>query len=579
MPAEHPTSLPLVAADHADHGGEAGPRADEHRFMPLWVRLTIGMLLLEGFSLGLLAVSGGAFGSGPEAYAARIWVLKTALVLAAVNALVLIFTLRVTNRLHKITTGARRFAEGDLRHRIDSAPSREISALSDVLNDMAHQINGQLALLREQRNEQESILQSLQSGVLAIDSQQLVLSINRVAQQMLGVTQAHARGRPLSTITDHPAILRFAADASAEGSDVSREFGIDTSAGSRTIRATCGRLRDAEGAIAGTILLLSDITQIKRLEAMRADFAANASHELRTPITNIKGYVETLIESGIDDSELSNRFLGIVARNAERLGAIIDDMLALTSLDRAQQEEAIVRQSTPVGGIVQAVRTHLEPDARANNIRVIITISEPMYAMVNPRLAEQAVSNLVSNAIKYSPPGAAVDVRVQRDVLTSGRAAAKISVTDQGGGIESSHLPRIFERFYRVDKARSRDLGGTGLGLAIVKHIAMAHGGRVEVQSTVGQGSTFSLFLPLGESPEIEQPSTLGFLRGSSQEVSSPGKPRQSRAEPSVPPPSPLHGAGPEGSGEFAPSDLATQHAWDGSASNPTEFTSYGAKR
>jgi len=337
-------------------------------------------------------------------------------------------------------------------------------------------------------------------SVIAIDAQQRVLSINRVAQELLGLSGAAARGRRFAELVHQPALLRFAADVVTEQGEMSRELELREK-NSLIVRAIAGRLRDASGKRVGSIIVLSDVTHLKKLENLRTDFAANVSHELRTPITNIKGYVETLLDDGLDNPEQANKFLAIVARNAERLGQIIDDMLALTSLERADVSDRLVTQPTPAGALLHAVRVHLEPEARQKKIPIVLHVTKSLYIEANARLAEQAITNLISNAIKYCPPGTKVTVKV-REVEVEGEPFVEFEVTDEGPGIAPEHLPRLFERFYRVDKARSREFGGTGLGLAIVKHIALVHGGSIIAESELGKGSCFRLLFPPAADPD-----------------------------------------------------------------------------
>ena len=224
---------------------------------------------------------------------------------------------------------------------------------------------------------------------------------------------------------------------------------------------------------------------------MRRDFVANVSHELKTPVTSIKGFAETLEDGALDDPQTARRFVGIIAGQADRLNSIIGDLLALSTLE---QRDGRVRCSARGGRPLRrpgSPSRSASPRREAKGIALVVTCAASCSRAVNPPLLEQAVVNLVDNAIKYSPEGSAVDV-----ALTEAEDEIVISVSDQGPGVPREHLPRLFERFYRVDKARSRDLGGTGLGLAIVKHIAQAHGGRVSVDSVVGQGSTFRIHLP-----------------------------------------------------------------------------------
>jgi two-component system phosphate regulon sensor histidine kinase PhoR len=237
---------------------------------------------------------------------------------------------------------------------------------------------------------------------------------------------------------------------------------------------------------------------------VRRDFVANVSHELRTPITSIKGFVETLLEDGLDDQANAMRFLGIVLRQVNRLDAIINDLLLLSRTERGNEEQRIDTDAEPLVQVLHVAQETCEKKAQDKSIRIAVDCPAELVAKINAPLLEQAVINLIDNAIKYSEAGATVLVTGLREDAT-----AVIRVIDNGCGIAANHLPRLFERFYRVDKARSRELGGTGLGLAIVKHIMTAHQGSVQVESAVGRGSTFTLRFPLSlpsslEAPDIE---------------------------------------------------------------------------
>ena len=245
------------------------------------------------------------------------------------------------------------------------------------------------------------------------------------------------------------------------------------------------------------LVVLHDVTRLRHLEDVRRDFVANVSHELRTPITSLKGFVETLLDGALEDRDNAARFLRIMLRQVNRLDAIISDLLALSRIEKGFDGQTIelAAEAGPrrAPGGRRDVR---EEGRRQRRRRSSLLCPEDLSAEINAALLEQAVVNLLDNAVKYSDAGAAVEVRAERR-----EAELVIEVQDHGCGIEAKHLPRLFERFYRVDKARSRELGGTGLGLAIVKHIALAHRGSVSVESAVGVGSTFTLRLPLHPPP------------------------------------------------------------------------------
>jgi two-component system phosphate regulon sensor histidine kinase PhoR len=240
---------------------------------------------------------------------------------------------------------------------------------------------------------------------------------------------------------------------------------------------------------------MNDISNVRRLETLRRDFVANVSHELKTPITSIKGFVETLLDGALDNRGDTERFLDIVAKQADRLGAIVDDLLSLAKIEQSEESASLDLHATGVRTVLESAIHNCDGLARERGVAVALEMAATdLTAEINPPLLEQAVTNLLDNAIKYSPPQSHIVV-----AATAGDGEVAISVKDEGVGVEAEHLPRLFERFYRVDKARSRQLGGTGLGLAIVKHIVSAHRGRVEVQSTPGVGSTFTIHLPRPE--------------------------------------------------------------------------------
>jgi two-component system phosphate regulon sensor histidine kinase PhoR len=262
-------------------------------------------------------------------------------------------------------------------------------------------------------------------------------------------------------------------------------------AADRTLQANASLLRgEGDDGAVGAVVVLNDVTRLKRLEAVRRDFVANVSHELKTPVTSIKGFTETLLDGASEDPEASRRFLRIIAGQADRLNSIIEDLLALSALEATREGRPALEEADVCDVVTVAVEV-CEPKAQAKGINIDTQCAGSVFAPINPPLLEQAVVNLIDNAVKYSPEGSEIGVRLEEigDQVV-------IRVADHGPGIPREHLTRLFERFYRVDKARSRDLGGTGLGLSIVKHIAQVHGGRVSVESTLGRGSTFSIYLP-----------------------------------------------------------------------------------
>jgi two-component system phosphate regulon sensor histidine kinase PhoR len=261
--------------------------------------------------------------------------------------------------------------------------------------------------------------------------------------------------------------------------------------GDLTLQAHGNPLRDSRGTSMGTLIVLFDVTNLRRLERTRKDFVANVSHELKTPITSIKGFVETLLAGTLREPENAENFLHIIAKQTNRLDEIINDLLSLSRIEQETARGQIILATEKIPGVLQGAMQVCEAKAVAKNIQLTLDCPDQLQARVNAPLLEQALVNLVDNAIKYSEANSTVQVGAERF-----DSELIIQVKDQGRGIEKEHLPRLFERFYRIDAGRSRKIGGTGLGLAIVKHIAQAHGGTVKVESSPGKGSTFSLHLP-----------------------------------------------------------------------------------
>ncbi|MFG0330699.1 MAG: ATP-binding protein [Phycisphaerales bacterium] len=397
----------------------------------------------------------------------------------------------LSGTVRSMAEGANRFAAGELDHRIPRPGTQELGSLATALNQMSGQIEYQFASLRAQRNEQHAILRSMANGVLALDRDQRIINVNRAAERMFGFEGKDATGRLLQEVVREGDMHRFVTEAFGEPATHRIEITLRGHT-NRIIELRSEPLLDADDRPSGLVIVANDVTELRRLESLRSDFAANVSHELRTPITNIKGYIETLLDVGVGDEPQVRRFLEIIGANADRLASIIEDLLALARLESPSVRESLDPESEPVRPIIASVLDQLESAANAKRIELQLEVDDELRVFAVPQLIEQALANLLSNAIKYSPPQTKVTIIAE----SLGDGTACLSVRDEGPGIAAEHLPRLFERFYRVDKARSRTLGGTGLGLAIVKHIALAHGGRIEVESELGRGSRFSLILP-----------------------------------------------------------------------------------
>ncbi|BCR06795.1 PAS domain-containing sensor histidine kinase [Desulfuromonas versatilis] len=398
---------------------------------------------------------------------------------------------RISRPLEEMKRGAQRFAGGNLEGRLAVQGSEEIEALAVALNQMAAQLDERIRSMVRQRNEQDAVLSSMVEGVLAVDADERVLRINQAAARLLEVQVERAKGRRIQELVRKTELLNFVARTLESREPVEGDIVLGSSEQDQFLQAHGTPLRDPQGHDIGALVVLNDVTRLRRLENVRRDFVANVSHELKTPITAIKGSAETLLDGAIDDPEGGRRFAGIIAKQADRLNAIIDDLLALSRVEQGVEQEGITLRREPVRPVLEAAIQACAMAAQEKAIFLELGCAPDLLAAINAPLLEQAVVNLLTNAVKYSDPKGRVRIEAAR---LQGRVMLKVQ--DWGCGIESEHIPRLFERFYRVDKARSRRLGGTGLGLAIVKHIVQAHGGEVVVASTPGKGSTFTIILP-----------------------------------------------------------------------------------
>ena len=404
----------------------------------------------------------------------------------------LVLARRIAGPVSRMVAGTRRLAAGDFDTRLVSPDSAELAELAGAMNTMAGDLRERMEILNRQRAELDAVLSSMEEGVLAVDREERVISLNRAAAELFGVNAQASRGRDIREVVRHPQLQACVARLLAESGPFSEDVTLSTP-GERHLLVSATGLRDGRGGETGALLVLQDVTELRRLERVRSDFVANVSHELRTPVTSIKGYAETLLAENPRDPETLERFLGIIVRQSDRLTALVDDILSLARLERSEASgsESGETEFEPVGvrAIIEAALHVCSPTADERRIRIEVEPGENVLLRANQALAEQALVNLVDNAVKYSDPGGVVRV----DAVSDGDWVS-IRVTDAGPGIAPDQQSRIFERFYRIDRGRSRAMGGTGLGLSIVKHIMNVHGGRIEVESELGRGSRFSLF-------------------------------------------------------------------------------------
>ena len=411
-------------------------------------------------------------------------------VAGGVAVLTLLISRRISQPIVGMELAAQRFAAGQMDVRVPVPNSAELAALADSLNKMARHLGERITTITEQRNELGAVLSSMAEGVLAVDSKGRIVSMNPAAAALLGIDPSQAQNRHMEEVIRNVDLQEYVRQTLGGVLPGEVDISLPINGGrSFSLHGAC--LTDAHGERSGAVIVLNDMTRIRRLEAVRRDFVANVSHELKTPVTSIHGFVEALVDGSVKDPAQTGRYLSIIAKHAFRLNGIIEDLLTLSRLEEPGEQRVLSFNSGRVKSVIEAAIDLSGIKADEKRMTIDLACADDVQARINPPLLEQAVANLIDNAIKYSPEGSHVHVEVRRDPTE-----ISIAVSDEGSGIPPEHLPRIFERFYVVDKSRSRKLGGTGLGLAIVKHIAQAHGGRVTVESTPGKGSIFTLHLP-----------------------------------------------------------------------------------
>jgi two-component system phosphate regulon sensor histidine kinase PhoR len=417
----------------------------------------------------------------------------------AAGALALVVAWVVAQRLARplgdLAAGVTQVAAGEAAPLVGSDIA-ELAAIVEAVTRLRNQLVERGLTIDRRDTEQEAVLDSMIEGVLAVDVRQRIVGINQAAAGLLQVDIDAVLRRPIQEVIRNPEIRRFVLQAIDCREPVEDDFVLSDPV-SRIFHGRGTALRDPSGE-GGAVIVFNDVTELERLESIRRDFVANVSHELKTPVATIKGFVETLLDGAIDEPADNRRFLEIVGRQSDRLAAIIEDLLALSRIEQSEGAGSLPREPVAVASLLAAARSSCLPRATERGMAIELDCPDELVAEVNAALLEQAVLNLIDNAIKYSGTERPIHVQAAAEAIP-GQAGLSlvISIRDEGNGIPAEHLPRLFERFYRVDKGRSRQVGGTGLGLSIVKHIVQAHGGTIAVVSERGQGSTFTVQLPL----------------------------------------------------------------------------------
>ena len=392
---------------------------------------------------------------------------------------------RMAVAVGELTDAARRMTAGDLSVRTRLAGHDELGELGEALDRLAGSLARTLGELRAERDLQGRILDAMQEGVAVIDRDGRIVLVNPALRSML-LLGADAVGKLLIETVRHAQLDGLLASARDSSDDGPLEIDLPGLKPRRVLAHAAPLSGDEEGLL----IVFVDVTELRRLESLRRDFVANASHELRTPIAAVRSATETLRDGALDEPDAAIRFVDIIDRNAQRLQSLVEDMLELSKLE--SNEFKLKRERVELGSVVPIVLALFRERAEKKGVRLAADLPREATAVLgDARALEHVLLNLVDNAVKYCPHGTRIIVKASRH-----GDRVKLVVADDGPGIPAEHLPRVFERFYRVDAGRSRELGGTGLGLSIVKHMVEAMRGRVSVESEVGRGSTFTVSLP-----------------------------------------------------------------------------------
>jgi two-component system, OmpR family, phosphate regulon sensor histidine kinase PhoR len=401
------------------------------------------------------------------------------------SLLALLVAFFISRSLARRVSKLKQVAEGIL-DRPHQPSSDDLGSLEDSLASVAKELRRLLDRLRFESARREAILSSMAEGVLAVDPDLRVTFCNTAFLKAIGFRGASFEGLSLLELVRDTGLHQLLREVLASGESRNIRFKLSAAYG-RTFEVQATPLAMPTGR--GAIAILHDITELERLEQVRKDFVANVSHELRTPLSGVIGYADTLLDGALEDQANNRKFVEIIRSNAVRLNNIAADLLVLSDLESGSDPEPEV---ISVENVLDAALVTVQAEARDRDVHLVPENIENVFVMGSRLRLEQAILNLLANAIKFNKPGGEVHV----SAIVNGNHQVSIRIADTGVGIPSQDLPRIFERFYRIDKARSRQVGGTGLGLSIVKHVVERMNGAVEVESQLGRGSTFTLRLP-----------------------------------------------------------------------------------
>lgn len=398
----------------------------------------------------------------------------------------------VTSPVARLSAASRKLADGDYAVRMHARGDAELDTLSNNINSIADKLEHTIDELEERNVRVDTIIRSMKNGLLAVDVEKRIQMINPVVFRMLDVVESsEVLGQSLVRVFRNTVLHDVLDRCLRDNTEQHGEILLFTD-GKRVLDVTACPIPLQEGSTAtgGALVYLTDVTAVRRLEEMRSAFVSNVTHELKTPLTSIRGFVETLRSGAIHDAKVADRFMDIIDIEADRLGSLIDDILELSEIEGTRREPDMGRFD--LLPLIGEVRDMLEGTAAARDVRIEIPEGAPLSVFANRNRIKQLLINLMDNAVKYNREGGTITVAATRR-----NDRVEIIVSDTGIGIPEEHQLRIFERFYRVDKGRSREQGGTGLGLSIVKHIVQLYNGTIRVESEPGKGSAFIVTLPV----------------------------------------------------------------------------------
>lgn len=397
---------------------------------------------------------------------------------------------KISASIKLFVNGMDEISKGNMSYQLPILKIQELRILSESFNNMATTLNTQMRKSITHLNEKELILSNMVEGIITVDLASKITTINQIAKSYFCDLNDIVEGTPLNEVIRNTTIQTMIQKCLATSDLISCD--IKLMYPKEIYLHAHGRcLKSNEQGCMGALIVLHDVTHIKKLEEMRKEFVSNVSHELKTPITVIKGFLETLLTSDVETKQEQDEFLTIIQNNTDRLDRIIDDLLSLSQIEKGNENESIKLKPEQLNTVVEKAILYCQGNASKKEISLSLKSNITRQSKINASLMEQAIINLIDNAIKYSPEKNEIQVATSETSLEH-----VITVSDNGCGVPQKHIPHLFERFYRVDSARSRELGGTGLGLAIVKHIAYAHNGNVSIKSIEGKGSQFSIHIP-----------------------------------------------------------------------------------